>query len=94
MAGRNNEQQSADSVRLQRLRWRSRRGLLELELLLAPFNDHRLWLLPESLLEEYEVLLDCDDIDVHEWLMRRAEIPGGVERIVKEIRAFMQPSTF
>ena len=83
-----------DSVRMERLRWRSRRGLLELELLLAPFNDHRLRLLCESLLGEYETLLDYDDIDVHEWLMNRAEIPGDVERIVKEICAFMQRSTF
>ena len=89
MDERNDEPRAVDSARLERLRWRSRRGLLELELLLVPFNDHRLRALRGPLLDEYEVLLNFDDMDVHEWLMSRAQAPDSVERIVSEIREFM-----
>lgn len=72
--------------RLDRLRWRCRRGLLELELLLAPFVAAELTGLPEPLLEQFELLLEFDDVDVHEWLLGRGTPPDEVADIVAEIQ--------
>lgn len=74
------------SRRLEKLRWRSRRGLLELELLLAPFVAGRMPTLSADLLDEFERLLEFDDVDVHEWLLGRSEAPGSVAGVVGEIR--------
>ncbi|MEM8768114.1 MAG: succinate dehydrogenase assembly factor 2 [Pseudomonadota bacterium] len=76
--------------RLERARWRSRRGLLELELLLKPFALERLGALEEARLNEYEQLLEHDDLDVYEWLMRRAEPPAALAPIVADVRAFLE----
>lgn len=73
--------------RLDRLRWRCRRGLLELELLLAPYVAAELAGLPEPLLEQFELLLGFDDVDVHAWLLGRGTLPDEVAGIVAEIRA-------
>jgi len=78
--------------RLQRARWRSRRGLLELELLLAPFVNDRFCEVSETLKCDYETLLDFDDMDVHEWLLDRAEAPSKMVPIVTEIRRFLAKS--
>ncbi len=75
--------------RLERARWRSRRGLLELELLLKPFAADRLAALEENRLQEYEQLLEHDDLDVHEWLMDRAAPPPALVPVVADIRAFL-----
>ena len=72
--------------RLDRLRWRSRRGLLELELLLAPFVAAELSGLPDPLLDQFERLLEFDDVDVHEWLLGRGNVSDEVVDIVAEIR--------
>jgi antitoxin CptB len=75
-----------DHARLERARWRSRRGLLELELLLAPFARERLPSVSESLMAAYERLLEYDDLDVHAWLLARETAPPDVGAIVNEIR--------
>lgn len=76
-----------DKQRLDRLRWRSRRGLLELELLLGRFVEGALQQMPNCLIDQYEDLLGYDDVDVHEWLLGRGETPVEVADIVLEIRA-------
>jgi antitoxin CptB len=80
-----------DKQRLDRLRWRSRRGLLELELLLAPFVEGELHRMPGCLIDQYEDLLRYDDVDVHEWLLGRGETPAQVADIVAKIRAANGP---
>lgn len=77
------------AVRLERARWRSRRGLLELELLLAPFVEGAFSELPEALKVDYESLLEHDDMDIHEWLLARRPVPEAVEPIVVAIRQFL-----
>jgi len=76
----------AAEARLERARWRSRRGLLELELLLAPFARDRLPSVPGPLMEAYERLLEYDDLDVHAWLLAREAAPPEAGEIVAEIR--------
>ncbi len=83
------EEQAKKSLRLERARWRSRRGLLELELLLEPFVNGRLPALPPASLEDYERLLEHDDVDIHEWILARSQAPDAVAPMVAEIRSFL-----
>ena len=78
--------------RLEKVRWRSRRGLLELELLLKPFVEGGFADLPESMKQDYERLLDSDDLDAHEWLLGRAEPPADLKALIAEIRRFLRLS--
>jgi len=78
---------NTDFEYLQLLRWRSRRGLLELELLLLPFAAERLEQLGSDDLRSYERLLGCEDLDIYDWLQQRCtpQDPDLVE-IVAAIR--------
>lgn len=58
-----------------RLRWRSRRGMLELELALQPFVRRRLAGLSALDRERFARLLEYDDWDLFEWLHGRGEVP-------------------
>jgi len=72
--------------RLEQLRWRSRRGLLELELLLLPFAAERLGSLDPTALDAYERLLGCEDMDVYDWLQGRANpADQSLDAIVRRI---------
>ena len=70
------------------LRWRSRRGLLELELLLRPFVSTRLASLSVAEKHHYARLLEHDDCDIYDWLMDRdaPEDPQLVD-MVRAVRA-------
>lgn len=70
----------------ERARWRSRRGLLELELMLTPFAKDRFESLSPPMMSAYERLLSYDDLDVHAWLLDRDEAPEDVREIVADIR--------
>ena len=83
-------EQTKISVRLDRARWRSRRGLLELELLLKPFVEGPLAQLPASCLDSYERLLEEDDVDVHEWILERSPVPDPYREIVAAIRGCLK----
>ncbi len=83
-----------NSAQLERLRWRSRRGLLELELLLLPFIEARLGSLSEELLTDFDALLSCEDMDVIEWLLARSEPEVVHQRIVLELRNFLASEKF
>ncbi|HAK51345.1 MAG TPA: succinate dehydrogenase assembly factor 2 family protein [Gammaproteobacteria bacterium] len=54
-----------------RLRWRSRRGMLELDLLLVPFFDERFEGLTIEQQQNFVTLLEQDDPDLIEWFARR-----------------------
>ena len=54
-----------------RLRWRSRRGMLELDLLLVPFFDEVFDSLPRAEQETYMVLLEQDDPDLLFWFSEK-----------------------
>ena len=72
-----------------RAKWASRRGLLELDLLLAPFVNEAFNILDAGLRSDYRELLFQDDQDLMEWIMGRAEVPEPhFVRVVLEIRRF------
>ena len=74
---------------LNRAQWASRRGLLELDLLLEPFVEHRFMDLDASLRDLYRDLLFEGDQDLLEWIMGRARASQPrFYPIIDAIRAF------
>ena len=72
-------------ARLKRLKWRCRRGTLELDALLGGWLDRHAG--DASALDTFDALLDQQDPDVWDWLMGRAEAPrADWQAIVAEIR--------
>lgn len=55
-----------------KLRWRTRRGMLELDLLLAPFFDERYLELSEAQQRTFVELLGREDADLFDWFNRIA----------------------
>jgi antitoxin CptB len=53
------------------LRWRCRRGMRELDLLLTRFLDEQLPFLSVVHQEAFEQLLACEDQQILDWLMGR-----------------------
>ncbi len=72
-----------------RLKWRSRRGLLELDLLLPPFILAMADRLTVAEYRDYRRLLECEDQDIWNWLQGREEPPdAGLAGIVARVRSF------
>lgn len=70
-----------------RLFWGSRRGMLELDLVLLPFLDNVYPDLDQEDKERYWAMLECEDPDLFSWLLKR-EDPKDPEllKIIKIIR--------
>ena len=70
-----------------RLVWASRRGMLELDLILAPFVENVYDSLAEDDQLRFEVLLECEDQTLFMWFMQR-EYPTdpNMQRILQIIR--------
>lgn len=66
---------SLSAADLKRLYWHSRRGMLELDLILVPFAEHILPQLSDADVELYRELLSEEDQDLFMWLTRRADAP-------------------
>jgi antitoxin CptB len=75
-------------VDINRLFWGSRRGMLELDLVLMPFLENVYPTLEQADKERYWLLLEEQDLDLFAWFMRRTD-PANPElqRIVDIIRA-------
>ena len=72
-----------------RAKWASRRGLLELDLLLSPFVASAFSDLSPELRLAYRELLFQDDQDLMEWIMGRSELPDTrFDGIIAAIQAF------
>jgi antitoxin CptB len=68
---------NATTTELNRLYWHSRRGMLELDLLLVPFAQRHLPSLTAEQQHVYERLLAEEDQDLHSWLSRRELAPDA-----------------
>lgn len=81
-----------DDREYKRLVWHSRRGMLELDLLLVPFVKEAYPSLPEADQARYRQLIDCEDNDLFAWFMQRnrPEDPD-LARIVDLILQRVQP---
>ncbi len=70
-----------------KVHWRSRRGMLEVELALVPFARERFHELSATDREAYSRLLEQDDWTIHDWLRGVAHpTDEGLSRIVSLIR--------
>ena len=70
-----------------RLIWHSRRGMLEIDVMLMPFTQYHYRNLSPEDQKAYRSLLDCEDQDIWEWL-RGFELPQdkSLAGIVLKIR--------
>lgn len=88
-------EQTLSPEQWQRLRWQCRRGMLELDTLLAPFFDEALACQPARLQQAFVRLLDASDLELFRWLMR-GEQPADDElveliEVIREHRASTYP---
>jgi antitoxin CptB len=71
----------------QRIRWHSRRGMLELDLILVPFAEQHFESLDEVDQVRYEKLLESEDQDLLAWLLEHAEpADPDIKKIIQLIR--------
>ena len=81
-----------DATELNRLFWHSRRGMLELDVLLVPFVREAFSDLDEADQQRYRKLLECEDQDMFGWFMQRSEPDDpDLRRIVRMILDRVQP---
>jgi antitoxin CptB len=77
-----------DAIRLGRLRWRCRRGMLENDLILARFLDGRGQRITEAEAAQLSQLLDLPDGELWDLLSGRAEPADATLRpLVSALRA-------
>ncbi|QLF92244.1 succinate dehydrogenase assembly factor 2 [Pseudomonas sp. ABC1] len=81
-----------DQSELNRLFWQSRRGMLELDVLLVPFLQEVYSDLDEEDQRRYRKLLSCEDQDMFGWFMQRSEPEDAdLQRMVRMILDRVQP---
>ena len=56
-----------------RVYWHSRRGMLELDLVLMPFAEQVYPGLDAAMQRRYRALLECEDADLFAWIVHRGE---------------------
>lgn len=57
------------------MQWHSRRGMLELDLLLVPFASEKLARLDAVNVERYRKLLEQEDQDLFRWFIEKDIVP-------------------
>lgn len=73
---------------LSKLRWRSRRGTQELDLLLMRYLAQRAPSADTAEIEEFERLLACEDRELQRWFLAYLPCPDpALSRLVDAIRA-------
>ncbi len=81
-----------DQIELNRLFWHSRRGMLELDVLLVPFVKEVYPSLDPEDQRRYQKLLACEDQDLFGWFMEREEAQDpDIHRMVRMILDRVQP---
>ncbi|MCB1672701.1 MAG: succinate dehydrogenase assembly factor 2 [Gammaproteobacteria bacterium] len=78
-----------ESINKNRILWHSRRGMLELDLLLEPFARQRFETLSAGEQQLYQRLLSCEDQDLYAWLLQRGDPDdASLKPIIESILAF------
>ena len=62
---------TVSETEINRMRWASRRGMLELDLVLEPFVAARYAELDEQDRQRFQRLMSCEDQDLFVWFMQR-----------------------
>lgn len=76
---------------LKRIYWASRRGMLELDLVLMPFVEQKLAMLGPADQHAYVRLLECQDTELFGWFLQRQrpqdpELAAIVDQILHHAR--------
>ena len=75
-----------------RVYWHSRRGMLELDLLLAPFAEEVYPGLDAGAQQAYRALLQQEDTDIFDWLVTRIPVTDpSLAAIVERIQGYGRP---
>ncbi|MFQ6574395.1 succinate dehydrogenase assembly factor 2 [Pseudomonas sp. UM16] len=81
-----------EQIELNKLFWHSRRGMLELDVLLVPFSQDVFPTLSPEDRKLYWRLLSCEDQDMFGWFMERSESEDPeLQRMVRIILDRVQP---
>jgi antitoxin CptB len=70
-----------------RVAWACRRGMLELDWFLVRFFNRCYPALSPEQQELFYTFLSSEDVDLHDWLMDRAEAPEAYRELVALIRS-------
>jgi len=81
-----------DSTELSRLKWRSRRGMLENDLVMEKFFERYTDQLNPERVEGLQVLLELDDGDLWDLVAGRIELRDNVMPVVREMLQWMRDS--
>jgi len=74
-----------------RLMWASRRGMLELDLLLQPFVENHYHLLSDDDKQQFHLFLELEDQQLFQWLIKKEKAPDThTQRIVDIIHESRQ----
>ena len=77
-----------NEIELKKMWWHSRRGMLELDLLLLPFVTDKLAELDDSQQKIYQRLLEQEDQDLFSWLIEKELAPDSeLIQMVQQILA-------
>jgi antitoxin CptB len=75
-----------ENEELRRLKWHSRRGMLELDVLLGPFTDNGYSSLSAEDKIQYRRLIDCEDQDLFNWFMEKSKSSDSeIQRLVNVV---------
>jgi antitoxin CptB len=75
-----------NEVELKKMWWHSRRGMLELDLLLLPFVTNKLDQLDDKNKLIYQRLLEQEDQDLFSWLIEKEVAPDAeLEQMIQMI---------
>ena len=80
-----------ENLELNRLRWRCRRGMLELDLLLGPFFEAAYLSLDEQVQLSFRRLLEQEDPELLEWFSQKSrsadpELAALVDMILQRVQ--------
>ncbi len=74
---------------LKKLHWASRRGMLELDVVLIPYLEEEACQFDEAKAAEYAKFLEQDDPDLYAWIMGYETPKPEFEAFVAAIREFI-----
>ena len=82
----------AEDIALRRLRWRARRGMLELDLYLQPFVERAGPTLDADDRAAFEAILETDDVVLLEWCAGRSQpVEPRFARLIGMLRRVVAP---
>lgn len=78
---------------INKLRWRCRRGMRELDMVLERFLARDFAELDADARQAFSTLLDATDPELYDWLLGRAEPPTtALGRIVERLKSHRPPT--